>query len=142
MKVDELIKQAYREANEKGQCGEITGEETLREVCELFFDNLKFCFKHHTPSHELLHKFKSAHPEEYGIYIDAGEITLKNPTRVFIIGDTEATIECDELKPCHLICMMHGARVTLNAKGWAVCRVDKDDTSHLTTNLAEHALLL
>ena len=69
-------------------------------------------------------------PQRYGIYIDRGAVEINNPQGViFLIGNTTATITCNELRIYHIICM-HGAKAIVNASGWAMVRVQEQHRQH------------
>ena len=86
-------------------------------------------------------KFKRFSPEKLGVYIDAGRITLKNPEKAFLVGNTVAVLQYDELKAKRLV-MMHGAKATVEASGWAVVRIDTDGTCNVDVKKADHAKVL
>lgn len=57
---------------------------------------------------------------KYGVYVDAGDISLRNNANVGIIGDTVATLEYDDNTIVHKITLMHGAKAIIKASNFAV----------------------
>lgn len=93
------------------------------------------------PDLAILRKFKEYKPEIYGVYIDYGEFTISEPKNALIIGNTIATINCAELAKNRII-LMHGARAIINASGYSIIRVEKDDASEVTFTKQDHARIL
>ena len=85
--------------------------------------------------------FKPYGVEKYGIYIDAGSITLKNPKRAIIIGHTSAVVNCDSLER-HEIFVFQGASASVNARGWAVVSVQGVQGARVIKNVSENAIAL
>ena len=102
---------------------------------------LEFCIRYHFPNIATFRLFKGQGVEKYGIYIDAGVITLKNPARAILIGRTSATVNCDECKQ-HEIVLLHGARAVVNASKWAVASVTASVGCSFIKNTSENAIIL
>ena len=85
--------------------------------------------------------FKPFNPEKYGVYIDAGIITLRNPEKAVLIGHTSATINCDTLER-HEIFLLHGAKAFINASGWAVVSVKGATGCQQIRNVSGNAVIL
>ena len=85
--------------------------------------------------------FKPFNPEKYGVYIDAGIITLRNPEKAVLIGRTNATINCDTLER-HEIFLLHGAKAFINASGWAVVSVKGSTGCQQIRNVSGNAVIL
>lgn len=143
MKITDIINQIYAQTQTIGQCGAMKGTEDFEAICELFKSNIgvEFCMKNHFPNMATLRLFKPYHPEQYGIYIDAGAITLTNPKQVVLVGRTMATINCDSLQR-HDIVLFHGAQAVVNASGWAVCHTTVEQGCHIIRNTSDHAVIL
>lgn len=77
----------------------------------------------------------------YGIFVDAGNITLKEQRRAFIIGETTANLEYSDLAS-NTVCAMYGAKVNISASGYAVVRIEHDELSEIYTNAIDNAVIL
>lgn len=141
--METVIKQIFAQAKLLGCCPLFKGTEDLQGIIRLFTttQGLEFCMKHHFPNIATLRLFKPYNVERYGIYIDAGAITLNNPTRAILIGRTSATINCSTLE-CHEIVLLHGARANVNATKWAVVFVKAEQGCAFLKNTSENALIL
>lgn len=144
MKVEDIINQIYAQTKIIGQCGAMTGTEDFAAICRLFKSaiGVEYCIEHHFPNMATLRMFKPYNPEQYGIYIDAGVITLKNPRQVLLCGRTSATINCDSLEHRHEVILMHGAKAVVNASKWAVCSVTVEQGCSVIKNTSDNAIIL
>lgn len=125
-------------------CHLFKGTEGIAELAELYKSpqGTEFCIRHHFPSLAVLRLFKAEHTERYGIYIDAGNITLDNPAgKVMLVGMTVATVNCTELRNYRIACL-HGAKAIVNASGWAVARVEAEKGCQAIRNKSGNAIVL
>lgn len=125
-------------------CQMFKGNETIEELAALYktTQSVEFCMRYHFPNLATLRTFKSEHPERFGIYIDAGTITLNNPKdKVLLIGRTTAVVNCSELQNFNIVCL-HSARVVVNASGWAVVRVEAETGCNVVKNVSENAVII
>lgn len=69
-------------------CDMFKGTEDLQSLIRLFTSpqGMEFCIKHRFPNIATFRLFKPFNPEKYGVYIDAGIITLRNPEKRFLSG--------------------------------------------------------
>lgn len=141
--METIIKQIYAQARMLGCCDGFKGTEDLQGIIRLFLSpqGLEFCMAHHFPSTATLRLFKVHNVEKYGIYIDAGNITLKNPRKVILIGRTIATVSYDALER-HEIVLLRGARAVINASKWAVVFVKVEQGCSSIKNTTDNALIL
>lgn len=125
------------------KCDMFKGTEDLQDLIRLFTSpqGMEFCMKNHFPNIATFRLFKPFDPDKHGIYIDAGEITLKNPKRVVLIGRTSATITCDTLER-HEVFLLHGAKAIINASGWAVVSVSTSTGCQFIRNISGNAVIL
>lgn len=144
MKVEDIVNMLYAQAQVIGQCGALRGTESLEEICALLKSpqGVEYCLGHHFPNMATLRLFKPYKPEQYGVYIDAGNITLTNPKSVVLAGRTTASIICDSLDDKHDIVVMHGAKAVVNASKWAVCIVAMETGCSVIKNTSDHAIIL
>lgn len=124
-------------------CQMFKGDESIEDLAALMFSpqGVEFLTRYKFPDLAVFRKFKRFSPEKLGVYIDAGQITLKNPEKAFLVGNTVAVLQYDELKAKRLV-MMHGAKATVEASGWAVVRIDTDGTCNVDVKKADHAKVL
>jgi len=142
--MEHLIKQIYEQARLLGACPLFTGKErTLEDIVRLFTSpqGIEFCTDNHFPNMATFRLFKPHNVERFGIYIDAGTLTLRNPERAVLIGRTSATIFCDTLAS-HDIILLHGAKAVVNASGWSVCKTSVEAGCHIIRNTSENAVIL
>lgn len=142
--MEELIRQIYAQARLLGACQRFRGtEKTLDDIVRLFCSpqGMEFCIKNHFPNIATFRLFKPFNPEKYGIYIDAGIITLKNPKKAVLIGRTSATINCDTLER-HEIFLLHNAKAVINASRWTVVAVQGSTGSQHIRNTSGNAVIL
>lgn len=141
--METVIKQIYAQAKLLGCCPLFKGTEDLQGIIRLFTttQGLEFCMQHHFPNIATLRLFKKHNVERYGIYIDAGAITLNDPTRVILIGRTSATINCSTLER-HEVVLLHGARASINASKWSVVFVKAEQGCAYLKNTSKNALIL
>lgn len=126
------------------RCDMFKGRETLSELARLYKSprGVEFCLRHHFPALAELRRFKPDRPERFGIYIDAGRITVDEPRdTVLLIGDTEAEVNCAELRNYRVACL-HGARATVNANGRAVVRCEAEEGAAIIRNAYGDAMIL
>lgn len=97
----------------------------MQEVADILFSpqGMEFCQAYSFPTLSTYRLFKPFDPEQYGIYIDSGDIILDNPERVCLVGRTTATVRCNTLAT-HRVALLHGAHAVVEASGWAVVRLD------------------
>ena len=141
--METLIKQIYAQARLLGSCDLFRGTEDLQGIIRLFTSpqGVEFCIKHHFPDLSTLRIFKTQGMERYGIYIDAGAVTLINPGRVILIGRTTATVECSTLDR-HEVILMRGAKAVVNASKWAVVFITAEQGCSVIRSTRENALIL
>lgn len=142
--MEQIIQQIYEQARLLGACSLFTGKErTLEDIVSLFTttQGMEFCVNNHFPNMATFRLFKPYKVERFGIYIDAGTITLHNPKQAILIGRTSATINNDTLE-AHEIILLHGAKAIVNASGWAVCKTTVETGCSIIRNTSENAVIL
>lgn len=132
------VAEAYRTCNIfKGT------ERTVEEIAEVFLSTqgLEFCMKYHFPNMATFRLFKDKGAEKFGVYIDAGTITLKNTEKAILIGRTSATLYYDTLER-HTVTLLHGAKAVVNASKWAVVRVQAEQGCNVIKSTSGNAVIL
>ena len=126
------------------QCDIFKGtERTVEELAGLLMSTqgLEFCVRYRFPNMRTFRLFKGLGAEKHGVYIDAGSITLRNPGRAVLVGQTTATVSCDTLER-HEITLLHGARAVVNASKWAVVFVRAQQGCSFIKNISDNAIIL
>lgn len=129
MKVSDVM----RSALELGACNQSGKATDWKSLCWLFFtpQGREFCENNNFPSIEIFRNMKP-NVEKYGVYVDAGDIQLKNNVNVGIIGDTDAMLEYDDNTVVHKIILMHGAKATIKASNYAVINLTNVNNCQVT----------
>lgn len=145
MEYADTLHNIYEQAKRKGACNRFPcfdGSESVEKLAGLMFtpQGREFCINNRFPGLNTFRTFKPYQPEQYGVYIDAGEITLYD-TDCFLIGNTNATVRLDALKNFHVY-LMHGATATIDAGSHSVVRVIADTKSKFTTTKRDNAIIL
>lgn len=130
-------------AGKLNACQMFKGDESIEDLAALMFSpqGVEFLTRYKFPDLAVFRKFKRFSPAKLGVYIDAGQITLENPEKAFLVGNTVAVLKYDELKSKRLV-MMHGAKATVEASGWAVVKIDTDGTCNIDVKKTDHAKVL
>lgn len=130
-------------AEKLAACNIFKGTEDIAGIARLFTSpqGVEFCLAANFPNLATLRLFKRFNPERYGIYIDAGSITLNNPKTAVLIGRTTATVKCDTCEN-HTVITMHGATATVLASGWAVVRTEAGASTSIIRRATDNAIIL
>ena len=143
--MEEIVRQICEQARLVGACDKFTGRENLGELIALFTSpqGLEFCIRNNFPNITTYRAFKryEAQLQSYGIYIDAGAVTLRNPRMAVLIGRTSATVTFDTLER-HEVVVLQGAKCVVGAWRWAVVRVHKDSGSEVIKSAYNNAIIL
>ncbi len=132
-----------QQADMLGQCGYITGNETLEEIVEklLSKQGTEFCCEHNFPSMPTFAAFKQFNIDNLGVYINYGGMVISDRKRVVLIGRTSATINCCETDRYEIV-LLHGAKAVVNASNWAVVRVFAAKGCEVIKNASSHAIIV
>ena len=133
----------YEMARKLGACQIFTGEESMEEMINLMFSpqGAEFLTTYNFPDIATFRKFKKYHPEKFGVYIDCGKIAISEPKKAFLVGNTIATIKCEETAGNRIIAMC-GATATIYASGYSVVKIEKDSQSKVSYTINDHAKVL
>ena len=127
------IRQGKRDVAEKlNVCNMFKGTESMEEMISLMFSaqGSEFLTTYGFPDIETFRMFKKYHPERFGVYIDCGKINLSGVQRAFLVGNTQAEIKCDQTALYRII-LMHGASAEIEASGYAVVKIERDENSEV-----------
>ena len=141
--ITQIISKIYAQAKQLGCCGLFKGTEDLDGIVRLFTSpqGIEFCMNNHFPNTATFRLFKPFGVERFGIYIDAGDITLRNPARAILIGRTSATVKCDTNER-HEVIVLHGAKALVSASRWAVVFTKVEAGSTCVKTTTENAIVL
>ena len=133
----------YEMARKLEACKMFTGEESMEEMINLMFSpqGAEFLTENNFPDIATFRKFKKYHPEQFGVYIDAGEISLSEAKNVFLVGNTAARLKYAQTQGNRLI-LMCGATARIEASGYCVLKIEKDDKSNVEVNVSGHAKVM
>lgn len=125
-----------------GECAMFKGTETLEELVQLMFTprGIEFLTTYNFPDLKTFRKFKKYHPERLGVYIDCGEIELTEAHKVFLVGETSAKLHYSETKASRVY-LMHGAKAVVNASGYSVVKIEKDQSSEVEVIINDKAIV-
>ena len=138
----DVIEKVTKSVENMGACGNFYGH-TLGNLIEQLFSpqGIEFVLSHAYPDLDTFRQFKKYEMEEKGVYIDCGDFTLTDPERVFLIGDTRATLNFTQTR-AYKVRLIYGAKATINASGYSVVSVGKDRMSRFEVNTSDNALIL
>lgn len=108
-----------------GACDKADQMTGWKKVSELMKSpqGIEFMAKHGYPDIETCRKYADK-VRLYSIYIDAGKINLRSRLLIGIfIGNTDAEVNCHGTYATHTYVVMHGARITIDARDYSVARV-------------------
>lgn len=128
------VEQGDSEMAEKlSACQMFSGNENLEEMISLMFSprGAEFLTTYGFPSIDVFRQYKPFNPERFGVYIDCGEITLTEPRRAFLVGNTTAVLNYRETASNRVV-LMHGAKATVIGDGFSVVHIEADESSQVS----------
>lgn len=130
-------------ARKLGMCKMFSGDENVGELADKMFtpQGIEFLIKYRFPEIETFRAFKKFNPEQYGFYIDSGEIEIKDADRIFLVGDTVARLSYST-PVNHKLVMMHGAKAEVKTEGWSVLSVHDDGTCEIDIEKKDNSIVL
>lgn len=111
-------------AKDIGSCDKIRTVRGYKSLTELFYSpqGREFCQAHNYPSIEQFREIKQE-VFPYNVFVDSGDISLKDVHRIALVGDTHAKIEAEGVDDVFLIILMHGATARIKATKYAVINI-------------------
>lgn len=130
-------------ARKLAECRMFAGYEDLEDIVKLIFSpqGIEFMTSFDFPNIDTFRKFKPFNPEQFGVYIDSGHISLSEARNVFLVGDTTAELKYRQTAR-NRVNLMCGARATLIASGYAIVKVESDRHSSVAYTINDHAIVL
>lgn len=141
-----IIKRIHDQRNALSDCGRdlFKGTETIEEIAELFRtpQGAEFCENHNFPDIETWRELNKAYDlSQFGVYVDAGKVSLINGTHVTLVGNTEGDLQYDTLER-HTVTLMHRAKATVKASGWAVVFINHNEDCEVIKDVKDRAKIL
>lgn len=138
-----IEKQDFRMARKLSECNLFTGSETFSELVDLMFtpQGTEAILTYEFLTHELFKQFKAYEPENLGVFIDSNIITLSDPKRTFLVGNTTAKIEMRGDAVAKIV-LMHGAHAEVEVHDYAIAHIEKDAASGFSVKEFENGLVL
>ncbi len=138
--LERLFQQAY--SHNQNQCGIIDKSFTIEDWVSLVFGEAQlFCLENNIPTLSMWEELDRVFAiSQYGIYVNKGNITLKDEPSVILIGATTATVEHNELRR-NVVVAMRGAQCHVVANRNAVVFAKKDKFSEITTEQNDNAVI-
>ena len=133
----------YEMARKLGACQMFTGNESMEEMINLMFSpqGAELLTTYNFPDISTFRKFKKYHLERFGVYIDCGEIAISDDKNVFLVGNTTARLKYAQTQGNRLI-LMCGAMAHIEASGYCVLKIEKDNKSNVEVNISGHAKVM
>lgn len=119
--IDEILQKALQ----MGACNKSNGVTDWRTLVWLFFtpQGIEFCEKNNFPTLEMFKEIKED-VEAYNVFVDAGVQKRSNDSCVALIGPkTKGELVYDDNSKVHKVIVMHGAKVDIVARNYAVVRL-------------------
>lgn len=115
------VKDIMKEAISSGACNNSGKATNWKSLCWLFFtpQGREFCENNNFPSLDIFRQMKP-HVYKHGVFVDAGDIELKNNANIAVIGNTNAHLLFDDNTKVHKVIIMHGGKVTIDARNYSV----------------------
>lgn len=134
-----VVKEVTENVESLGACNRFNGGSLEKLIDQLFTpQGVEWVLAHAYPDMETFRKFKKYHPEKFGVYIDMGEISLSEARKVFLIGNTTATLNYQETER-NVVNLLFGAKAEIHASGFSVVAIEKDRMSKVTIDKKDNA---
>lgn len=140
----EILHEVYQQGVALGACGSFTEAMSIRQIVDMLFtpQGVEFCIKRGFPTLEMFRRLGTVEDARtLGVYIDCGDITLEDPQRAFLVGNTRARITYTATQRNGLY-LMHGASAEVQASGYSVTHIEHDNSSRVQTEKSGDAVIL
>lgn len=119
-----IIDDIMHEAIDLGACEKSGTVSNYKTLAWLFFtpQGMEFCEKNNFPSIESFRELKDE-MSDHSVFVDAGVIQRNNDSAIACVGDTDARLVFDDPTKTHKVIVMHGARVFIVARNYAVVKL-------------------
>ena len=119
--IDEILQKALQ----MGACNKSNGVTDWRTLVWLFFtpQGIEFCEKNNFPTLEMFKGIKED-VEPYNVFVNAGVQKRSNDSCVAFVGPkSKGELVYDDNSKIHKVIVMHGAKVDLVLRNYAVVRL-------------------
>lgn len=121
-----MTQEIIAKARRLGACGKAGRACGLQGLADLFFSpqGKEFCLDRDFPSLEDFRRLAEGRDlTQYGFYVDAGQVNLRNQGNAALIGDTRATLMYEGVDRKYTAILMHGAEARVKGRRHAVLEV-------------------
>ena len=106
------------------------------------FQGLEFCKKNNFPSLETFTRIDNEPLIVNNIFVNAGYLQRTNDSNIAIIGETDAELVFDDPTKVHKVVVMHGAKVFVTARNYAVVKLLNIGENKVIYNKDKTAVIL
>ena len=138
------VNEIMHEAIDLGACEKTSSVSNWKTLSWLFFSpqGMEFCANNNFPTLEMFREMNEEIASNC-IFVDKGVLNRSNDSSVAIIGDTDARLTFDDPTKVHKVIVMHGARVFIVARNYAVVKlVNIGDENKVFVNKDNTAVIL
>ena len=131
------------EAIDLGACEKTSSVSSWKTLAWLFFSpqGVEFCQKNNFPTLSMFRKMDEEIASNC-IFVDKGVINRSNDSSIAVIGDTDARLTFDDPTKVHKVIVMHGARVFIVARNYAVVRLVNIGDNKVSVSKDSSAVIL
>lgn len=120
-----MIEEVMESATLLGACSNSGKVSDWKSLSWLFFSpqGREFCEEKNFPGLPMFQRMKKHNIEEYGVFVDFGEVSRSNDKDIALIGDTCGELKFDKNNVVHKVILMHGAKARIKASNYVVLLV-------------------
>lgn len=140
----ELLEIIEKKAKSLGACEKADNMQDYKDAVDRMFLNVgaHFCVKHRYPSKSYFRFAKPFVLQDDRVYIDAGDIELKDCIDVCLVGNTNATLTYNGGRCIHKVLCFYGASANIRAYNRSVVRVFRVDAGNITKEKDSSSIIL
>jgi len=129
---------------QNGACNDVDRVSNYEELANVFFSarGAEYVINKRFPDYNLFKEYKDD-VRPYGIYVDENDVDFSKGYNFCLVGKTENKAVLTGTKSVYKIYLIHGAKVRIEAKGYAVVKVVKltDDCDYELHNDSKVVML-
>ncbi|MBD5421429.1 MAG: hypothetical protein HDR49_00145 [Bacteroides sp.] len=132
--MSETFNNIIRGAETLGACGMIKTIHDERSAADALFkpQGIEFCASKDYPKAAQIDASLRALMQEYGIFVDCGDIIVKGHHRLCFIGKCRAKVKAQGCNYLHTILALDGAEVEIEASMYATGTADASRSARIT----------
>lgn len=133
-----------REAARRGACSYMHGVDNMEDLVSRFYDVpvWEFCIGNDFPELGYWRGLDSGVKERNHVHVDAGRVSFRNPSRLVLVGDTQAEIRFDGAARKYEVYLLQGAKARIRAGGFAVVFVKAAASASVYVERDGHGICL